>query len=85
MFFGRQGRFIDRGHEAQLIRALILSLVLNAIIVWNTFHLETAVATLARRGQPVPEHVWPHLSPILWEHLHPTGDYRFDDTPRNAP
>lgn len=79
VFFGRQGHVTDRGHEARLIRALILSLVLNAIILWNTFHLEAAIDTLAKRGQPIPGHVWPHLSPILWEHLHPTGEYHFHE------
>lgn len=77
VFFGRQGYFTDRGYEANHTRALILSLVLNAIIVWNTFYLEAAFATLAKRGQPVSESIWPHLSPILWEHLHMTGDYHF--------
>ncbi len=33
--FGRQGRFHDRGYEAQLNRASALSLVINAIAVWN--------------------------------------------------
>jgi len=32
--FGRQGRFHDRGYEAQLNRASALSLVINAIAVW---------------------------------------------------
>ncbi len=79
VFFGRQGYFTDRGYEANHTRALILSLILNAIIVWNTFYLEAAVATLAKRGQPVPDNIWPHLSPILWEHLRVIGDYHFGD------
>jgi TnpA family transposase len=81
IFFGKQGRFADRGDEARLNRALALSLVINAIIVWNTFHLEAAAETLKQRGQPVPDNIWPHLSPILWEHLHLTGKYRFDSEP----
>jgi len=39
LFFGRQGRFGDRGYEAQLNRASALSLVINALIVWYTEYL----------------------------------------------
>lgn len=84
IFFGKQGRFADRGDEARLNRALALSLVINAIIVWNTFHLEAAARTLQQRGQPVPDNVWPHLSPILWEHLHLTGQYSFASEPDDS-
>jgi TnpA family transposase len=84
IFFGKQGRFADRGDEARLHRALALSLVMNAIIVWNTSHLEAAAETLKQRGQPVPDNIWPHLSPILWEHLHLTGEYSFDSEPAGS-
>jgi len=77
LFFGQQGRFSDRGAEARLNRALALGLVMNAIVVWNTRYLDAASATLAKRGQPVPEEVWPYLSPILWEHLHLVGEYHY--------
>lgn len=82
LFFGRCGHFTERGDEARCIHTLILSLVLNAVIVWNACYLEGAAATLARHGQPVPESVWPHLSPILWEHLYATGDYHFGEVAR---
>jgi TnpA family transposase len=44
--FGRQGRFPDRDLEAQLSRASALSLVLNAIVVFNTGYLAAAEARL---------------------------------------
>lgn len=73
IFFGRQGRFGDRGYEAQLNRASALSLAINAIVVWNTRYLTAAAAELERRGEPVPDHAWQHLSPLLWQHVHPRG------------
>lgn len=79
IFFGRQGRFGDRGYEDQLNRASALSLVINAIVVWNTRYLEAAAAELAHRRQPVPDRIWQHLSPILWEHVHLVGRYSFDE------
>ncbi len=79
IFFGRQGRFMDRGYEAQLNRASALSLVLNAIVVWNTRHFDRAQEKLAQLGDPVEEQVWPHLSAILWEHINLVGSYHFSD------
>lgn len=55
--FGRQGRFHDRGYEAQLNRASALSLVINAIAVWNTCYFERARTARVRQGVPVPEHI----------------------------
>lgn len=75
--FGRQGRFHDRGYEAQLNRASALSLVINAIAVWNTRYFEQAQIALAKQGIPVPEEVWQHLSPLQWAHIHLNGSYHF--------
>jgi hypothetical protein len=60
-------------------RASALSLVVNALLVWNTRYLDHAAATLALRGEPIPAHVWSHLSPVLWEHVHLVGNYRFEE------
>ena len=79
IFFGRQGRFSDRSYEAQLSRASALSLVLNAIIVWNTEYLAAAATDLAMQGRPVPDAVWPHLTPLHWEHLNLVGRYSFEE------
>jgi len=77
--FGQQGRFPDRGYEAQLNRATALSLVINAIIVWNTRYLGKAATELDQEGRAVPDDAWAHLSPMLWEHIHLVGTYRFDE------
>jgi TnpA family transposase len=79
ILFGRQGRFTDRGYEAQLNRASALSLVINAIVVWNTRYFEQAQTALARQGDLVAESVWKHLSAIQWEHIHLVGAYHFTD------
>jgi hypothetical protein len=73
----RQGRFQDRGYEAQLNRASALSLVINAIAVWNTRYFERAEAELIRQQGPLPEEVWQHLSPFQWSHIHLNGSYHF--------
>ncbi len=65
------------GYEAQLNRASALSLVINAIAVWNTRYFEQAQTALAQEGVPVPEAVWQHLSPLQWAHIHLNGSYHF--------
>jgi TnpA family transposase len=77
--FARGGRFPDRDYEAQLDRASALSVVINAVVVWNTRYLSAAGELLAARGQPVPEKLWPHVSPLHWDHVNLVGRYRFED------
>lgn len=77
--YGRQGRFMDRGYEAQLNRASALSLVINAIGVWNTRYFEHAQTALARESVALPEDLWSHLSPFQWAHIHFNGTYHFPE------
>jgi hypothetical protein len=76
---GHQGRFTDRSYEAQLNRASALSLVINAIVVWNTRHFERAQAKLLEQGYQVEDSVWQHLSPLAWKHLNLVVSYHFSD------
>lgn len=77
--FSRQGRFMDCGYEAQLNRASALSLVINAIGVWNTRYFEHAQTVLSRQGMVLPENLWSHLSPFQWAYIHFNGTYRFPE------
>lgn len=47
--------------------------------VWDTTYLAAAEDDLARRGQPVSDAAWAHLTPLLWEHIHLVGQYRFEE------
>ncbi|HEU5383070.1 MAG TPA: Tn3 family transposase, partial [Ktedonobacteraceae bacterium] len=76
---GHQGRFTERSYEAQLNRASALSLVINAIVVWNTRHFERAEAKLLEQGEQVEDSVWQHLSPLSWKHINFVGSYHFTD------
>ena len=77
--FGRQGKFPDRDYEGQLNRASALSLTINALVVWNTRYLAAAGEHLAETGEPVPREAWVHVSPLLWEHVHLLGRYKFEE------
>jgi TnpA family transposase len=74
----RQGRIIDRSHEAQLYRASGLNLVIAAIVHWNTTYMAEAVAYLRRNGETTPDALLAHTSPVGWEHIAFSGDFLWD-------
>lgn len=74
----RQGRIIDRSHEAQQYRASGLNLVIAAIVYWNTTYMADAVAHLRSTGETVPDDLLAHTSPVGWEHIAFSGDFLWD-------
>ena len=75
--FHRRGVVHDRTFDDQRLRAGGLNLVVAAIVFWNTVYLEQAVATLRAAGFEVPEELLQHLSPLGWEPIVLTGEYRW--------
>lgn len=75
VFFNRLGELRDRTYENQRHRACGLNLVVASIVLWNTAYIERAIKTLRERGQPIPDDLLAHLSPLGWEHVNLTGDY----------
>jgi TnpA family transposase len=75
--FHRRGVVHDRTFDDQRLRAGGLNLVVAAIVFWNTVYLEQAVATLRAAGLEIPEELLQHLSPLGWEHIVLTGEYRW--------
>jgi len=82
--FHRRGMVQDRTFDDQRLRAGGLNLVVAAIVLWNTVYLERAVDTLRAGGTAVPDELLQHLSPLAWEHIVLTGEYRWgsDETRR---
>jgi hypothetical protein len=75
VFIHRLGEIRDRTYENKQNRAFGLALVATAIILWNTSYLERAVTAL-REIEDVPQRLLASLSPLAWEHVNLTGDYR---------
>ena len=65
----------DRSFENQRYRTSGLTLVVAAIILWNTVYLSRAIDDLKAQGQSVDDNLLEHLSPLGWEHINLTGDY----------
>ena len=74
----RQGRIIDRSHEAQQYRASGLNLVIAAIVYWNSTYIADAVAHLRSTGETAPDDLMVHTSPVGWEHIAFSGDFLWD-------
>jgi hypothetical protein len=62
VFFNRLGEMRDRSFENQRYRASGLTLVVAAIILWNTVYLSRAIDDLKARGLPVDDNLLEHLS-----------------------
>ncbi len=75
--FHRRGAIHDPGFEEQYQRASGLNLLVAAIITWNTVYLADAMERLRQRGVEITDEQLRHVSPLGWEHIHLTGDYRW--------
>ena len=74
----RQGRIAERTHDAQQYRASGLNLVIAAIVWWNSTYMADAVAHLRGSGEPAPDDLLAHTSPVGWEHIAVSGDFLWD-------
>ncbi len=77
IFFGKQGELRERTIQHQLQRASALNIIINAISIWNTLHLTTAVEYKKQTGS-FNEDLLHHMSPLGWEHINLLGEYHFN-------
>jgi TnpA family transposase len=81
VFFNRLGEMRDRSFENQRYRASGLTLVVAAIILWNTVYLSRAIDGFKARGLPVDDNLLEHLSPLGWAHNQSHGRLRLASEP----
>ena len=55
------------------------------IIYWNTLKLGDAVFARGQAGLEIPGGLLAHVSPLGWEHINLTGEYRWPGADRRAP
>jgi TnpA family transposase len=77
VFFYRRGMVQERRFEDVIHRANGLNLVVAAITLWNTVYLQKTIQRLAAQNAPLPQDCLPHLSPLVWDHILLTGEYRW--------
>ena len=77
IFFADQGEFRTGDYQEIMNKASCLSLVSNAILVWNTLQIARIVETLRQTGTPIADEDLAHVSPLLHRHVIPNGTYHF--------
>jgi len=64
--------------EEIMKKASCLSLLSNAVLVWNTTQISQIVDRLRATGEEVPDSDLAHISPLMFGHIIPNGTYWFD-------
>ncbi|MGE6823895.1 Tn3 family transposase, partial [Pseudomonas soli] len=63
--------------EGQHYRIAGMNLLAAIIIFWNTMKLGEVVANQKRDGKLLSPDLLAHVSPLGWEHINLTGEYRW--------
>ena len=77
LFFANQGRLRTGDRLSMMNKASCLSLLSNAVLAWNAWHMQKAVDRLAEKGTRFSPEILSHISPIMHEHVIPSGSYEF--------
>jgi TnpA family transposase len=75
LFFANQGDFRTGDYEEIMNKASCLSLLSNAVLVWNTVHISRIVAQLRAGGHEVRDEDLARISPLPHAHTVPSGSY----------
>ncbi|MEJ7639078.1 MAG: Tn3 family transposase, partial [Singulisphaera sp.] len=78
LFFANQGEFRTGDYEEIMNKASCLSLLSNAVLVWNTVRMSEIVARLRAAGESVSNEDLARISPLAYAHVIPNGTYVFD-------
>jgi len=75
LFFANWGSFRSGDYEEVMNKASCLSLLSNAVLVWNTVHITRVVDQLRVAGHPVKDEDLARVSPLAHAHVIPNGSY----------
>ena len=75
--FHRRGEIRDHSAEGQHYRIAGMNLLAAIIIFWNTMKLGEVVANQKRDEKLLSPDLLAHVSPLGWEHINLTGEYRW--------
>ena len=81
LFFADQGEFRTGDYEEIMNRASCLSLLSNAVLVWNTLEMTKLVDHLRTLGNEVRIEDLARISPLAHRHVIPNGRYDFWSQP----
>ena len=73
LFFSNQGEFHTGDYGEIMNKARCLSLLSNAVLVWNTVQMGEIVAGLRAAGEAVADDDLSRISPLAYAHVIPNG------------
>jgi TnpA family transposase len=79
LFFANRGEFRSGDAEEIMNKASCLSLLSNAVLVWNTLRMTEIINQLRAAGHEIADRDLARVSPIMHAHVIPNGTYRFGD------
>src|SRR5215510_4514031 len=82
LFFANQGAFQTGDYEEIMNKATCLSLLSNAVVVWNTVHMTRLIDQLRASREIITEEECARMSPFASAHVIPNGTYFVRYTPR---
>lgn len=78
VFFSNKGEFRAGDLDSLVSKSSCLSMVCNAILLWNTKQLEKAFQLLEKQGKTPDQTLLKHISPLTWDHIRISGRYDFN-------
>lgn len=75
LFFANQGAFQTGDYEEIMNKATCLSLLSNAVVVWNTVQMTRIIAQLRASGATIADEDLARVSPLAFAHVIPNGTY----------
>jgi hypothetical protein len=73
LFFANQGAFQTGDYEEIMNKATCLSLLSNAVVVWNTMQMARIIAQLRASGATITDEDLARVSPLACSHVVPNG------------
>ena len=78
LFFADHGVFRTGDYEEIMNKATCLSLLSNAVLVWNTVKMSEIVVQLREGGEMARDEDVARISPLTCRHVIPNGMYHFE-------
>jgi len=77
IFHGKKGELHQRYHEGMEDQLGALGLVVNCVVLWNTFYIDLAIKELRQEGHNIRDEDAARLSPYVRAHVNVHGTYSF--------
>ncbi|MCT4697361.1 Tn3 family transposase [Candidatus Cardinium sp. TP] len=79
IFFAEHGEFTTGDYEEIMNKASCLSLVSNAILMWNTMKIDDIIQNIEAQGEKISPETLSHISLLPYKHVLPNGTYFIED------